>query len=121
MINMSNFMSSPRQNIISTIQDLTHEKRKDHKLPQIIKLASKIPKLQLNFSQGVVLPDISRMLTPTPRKISPILTHYGQDKPSSIEKQLINLERIIFQEEKLYKIKETLNTETKIAGLCSDY
>jgi CTD small phosphatase-like protein 2 len=106
--------------MVSALHDFSYDKSKNLKLPQIIKLASKTPKLQYNLTQGLVLPDISRMQTPSPRKISPILVH-ATEKSSSIDKQLINLEKIISQEKKLSSILDSLNTNDNTLDLCEDY
>ena len=119
---MSNRIIPSRPLSISTVQDITYDKRRESKLPQIIKLASKTPKSNLNMtlSQGTTLPEISRMHTPSPRKLSPILTHM-HEKPNPLENQLIKLEKILQQEEKLSVILQVLSTDVNIGGLCSEY
>ena len=89
---MANFVYTPRAAASSTFHKLLIEKRRDQKLPELLKLSSRTPKLQLSITQNLALPDISRMHTPKLRKISPIVAN-----PSGhpIEKQLINLERLI--------------------------
>ena len=120
---MSNHIITSRPLSISTVQDITYDKRRESKLPQLIKLASKTPKSNANLtlSQGTTLPEISRMQhIPSPRKISPILTHMPE-KPNPLEKQLINLEKLLHQEEKLSEILQALSTDINIGGLCSEY
>jgi CTD small phosphatase-like protein 2 len=60
------------------------------------------------------------MHTPSPRKVSPILTH-ATENPPQIEKQFINLERLAQREEKLSILQDTLNNDLNIGSLCSDY
>ena len=117
---MSNLITTPRSALISTVQDLSFEKKRETKLPQIIKLASKSPRMSQNFSQGLVLPELLRLHTQSPRKLSPILVH-SQEKSIPLEKQLINLEKIILQEEKLSAILNVLNTDFNIGNLCAEY
>lgn len=115
---MSNFVNTPRATASSTFRELLIEKRRDHKLPELIKLSSRTPKLQLTITQNFALPDISRMHTPKPRKISPILTHTSE-RP--IEKQLINLERLILREEKLSILHDSLIQDQNLGTSCNDY
>lgn len=119
-MNMSVFLNTPRSSGNTNAQEIIYEKKKETKLPQIIKLAAKTPKLQLNFTQALALPDISRMHTPTPRKISPILAHVAENPPQT-EKQLINLEKLVQREEKLSILQDTLNNDMNIGNLCSEY
>lgn len=116
-MNMSNFINQPRGKS-STFRELLFDKKKDHKLPELIKLSSRTPKLQLTITQNFALPDISRMHTPKPRKISPILTH-TMDK--TLEKQLINLEKLIHREEKLSLIHESLLNDQSLNAICREY
>lgn len=117
---MSGFPITPRPTPGFTLQDLSSDKRREAKLPQIIKLAGRSPRMSPNLTQGIILPDISRNHTPNPRKLSPILTHMPE-RPSAIEKQLINLEKVIQQEDKLACIIKTLTNDANIGGLCVDY
>jgi CTD small phosphatase-like protein 2 len=115
---MSNFVNTPRATASSTFRELLIEKKRDQKLPELVKLSSRTPKLQLTITQNFALPDISRMHTPKPRRISPILAH-TLEKP--LEKQLINLERLIQREEKLSVIHDSLSQDISLGNICTDY
>lgn len=114
---MSNFNNAPRATS-STFRELLIDKKKNSRLPELVKLSSRTPKLQLTITQNFALPEISRMHTPKPRKISPILIHKVEN---TIEKHLINLEKLIQREEKLSLMHDSLLNDETLNTICHDY
>ena len=61
------------------------------KLPKLSKL-SKTPKLDLNLTQKVDLPAITRFNTPNPKRTPPSLYNFPPANIPPYDKQVINLE-----------------------------
>ena len=101
----------PRQNLNTVINSLPFQLQKDLRLPKLSKIVSRTPRLDLNQTQIVQLPEIFRYRTPSPHKETPSTKHFSYERSVSSERQLVNLENIIFQEEKLQKILELLSKD----------
>ena len=98
----------PRNNLNPTILSLPFQVQPDLKFPKLSKLTSKTPRLDLNQTQIIELPEISRYNTPSPKKFMPSLKNFSTDSP---ERQLVNLERIIQQEHTLSSIVDKLGSD----------
>jgi Dullard-like phosphatase family protein len=110
-------MSSPPQSPVSTMQSLLQEKKRDFKLPQIIKLAAKSPKLHQSSTRPLNLPDLAKSHSPSPRKLSPILAH-SSSPPSP---PALNLDLLLQREAKLSSLAESLQTDFNINAICVEY
>lgn len=100
--------------------------RKYFKLPTLSKL-SKTPQRDLNLTQKVDLPHITRFNTPDPKRdlstIISTLPKAGNVSPYhfSIDRQVINIEKILNQEEKLNKIIENIDQTSQMHSMLIDY
>jgi hypothetical protein len=97
------------------------------KLPVLSKL-SKTPRLDLNLTQKVEIPQISRFNTPDPkREISDFPLYLPDISNSSglhlkpFDRHMLNLENLHLQEEKLWKITENISESTQILPLLAEY
>ena len=90
------------------------------KLPKLTQL-SKTPKLDLNLTQKVDLPAITRFNTPNPKRALQSMHNFPSTNPVLSDKQVINLERLIHQEDKLWEILQNLNENSQLLPLLSEY
>ena len=96
------------------------------KLPVISKL-SKTPRIDLSQTQKSDLAHTTRFNTPDPKhdfsSIKPILPQlYNLSSfSSSLDRQVINLEKLIIQEEKLSKIIENIDQPSQMHSVLVDY
>ena len=115
----SQLVRIPRSGMNATMHPI--RLKNDVKLPKLSKLLSKTPKMDINLTNITELPLITRFQTPGPKKTSPKAPNLMQNFSFSPERQQLNLEKIILQEEKLFIIIDSFLQAKDLYKTLSEY